>query len=224
MPAKRAGDAFEAVAGYARRSIEYTEWQLPGQRRPTLEHAVDLRSKLADSVLSRLAFDNGYVRFLSRTTMAERRRMSDQSVQLYRLPSRGRTVPAAQGHDCVVALRALGEDTRVRIVGLLIDVALDVGEISRRLCVSPYNVSKHLRILREAGLLDVKKNGRTRLYALPDTIRGAAEDSVLDLGCCRFQFQGGTKDLNHLAPAGPSRRRSGVQMCRRPSRTMKARA
>lgn len=156
--------------------------------------------------------------------MAERR-TSDQSVQLYRLPPRDRTVPAAQGHDCVVALRALGEDTRVRIVGLLINVALDVGEISRRLGVSPYNVSKHLRILREAGLLDVKKHGRTRLYALPDTIRGrAAEDSVLDLGCCRFQFQDATKDLNQLAPAGPSRRRSSVQMSRRSPRTIKARA
>ncbi len=71
-----------------------------------------------------------------------------------------------------MALRALGEDTRVRIVGLLIDEALDVGEISRRLGVSPYNVSKHLRILRDAGLLEVEKSGRTRLYALPDTIRG----------------------------------------------------
>ena len=78
------------------------------------------------------------------------------------------------GHDCVVALRALGEDTRVRIVGLLIDEALDVGEISKRLGVSQYNVSKHLRILREAGLLEVEKNGRTRLYALPETIRGRA--------------------------------------------------
>ena len=98
------------------------------------------------------------------------------------------------GHDCVVALRALGEDTRVRIVGLLIDEPLDVGEISRRLGVSQYNVSKHLRILREAGLLEVEKNGRRRLYALPDTIRRrAAEGSVLDLGCCSFQFQRGVE-------------------------------
>jgi DNA-binding transcriptional ArsR family regulator len=155
--------------------------------------------------------------------MAEHRK-SDQFVQLYRLPPRDRTVPVVQGHDCLVALRALGEDTRVRIVGLLINEALDVGEISKRLGVSPYNVSKHLRILREAGLLEVKKNGRTRLYALPDAIRGrAADDSVLDLGCCRFQFQGAAKDVNQLASTGPSRRRSGVQVSR-PPRTIKARA
>ena len=101
--------------------------------------------------------------------------------------------PSFTGNDCVVALRALGEDTRVRIVGLLIDEALDVGEISRRLGVSQYNVSKHLRILREAGLLEVEKSGRTRLYALPETIRGrAGEGGVLDLGCCSFQFQDAT--------------------------------
>jgi DNA-binding transcriptional ArsR family regulator len=119
------------------------------------------------------------------------RRKSDRSVPLYCLPPGDRTVAVVQGHDCVVALRALGEDTRVRIVGLLINEALDVGEISKRLGVSPYNVSKHLRILREAGLLEVKKNGRTRLYALLEAMRErAAEDGVLDLGCCRFQFEG----------------------------------
>ena len=152
-------------------------------------------------------------------------RKPDPSVQLYRLPAGDGTLPVVHGHehDCVVALKALGEDTRVRIVGVLINEALDVGEISKRLGISPYNVSKHLRILREAGLLEVKKNGRTRLYALPDVIRGrAAEGSVLDLGCCHFQFQGATKDAEHLASPGPTRRRSGGQMAR-PPRRIKAR-
>jgi DNA-binding transcriptional ArsR family regulator len=148
--------------------------------------------------------------------MAEPRK--SQAVRLYRLPLRDRTLPVVQGQDCVVALRALGEDTRVRIVGLLIDEALDVGEIAKRLGVSPYNVSKHLRILREAGLLDVEKSGRKHLYALPDTIRGrAATSRVLDLGCCSFQFQGATKDVKPLASPDVQRRRSGVQRSSRSS-------
>jgi DNA-binding transcriptional ArsR family regulator len=152
--------------------------------------------------------------------MAESRK-PDEFVQLYRLPHRARTLPVVHGHDCVVALRALGEDTRVRIVSLLIDEALDVGEISRRLGVSQYNVSKHLRILREAGLLEVAKNGRTRLYALPANFRGrAAEGGILDLGCCSFQFQGDAKSpLATARPrSGPPRRKS------RASRKMKASA
>jgi len=145
-------------------------------------------------------------------------RKSEQPVRLYRLSPRDRLQSILPSHDCVLALRALGEDTRVRIVGLLIDEALDVGEISRRLGVSQYNVSKHLRILREAGLLQVEKNGRTRLYALPETIRGSAErGSVLDLGCCTFQFHGAAKDVRQPARYGAESRRS-AEPARRPLR------
>jgi DNA-binding transcriptional ArsR family regulator len=105
-------------------------------------------------------------------------------------PSRsGRKLRTVQENDCVVALKALGEETRVQIVALLLEHALDVGEIAGRLGVSQYNVSKHLRILREAGLLQVEKHGRRRLYSLPDdTRRSARAGKVLDLGCCRFRF------------------------------------
>jgi DNA-binding transcriptional ArsR family regulator len=96
---------------------------------------------------------------------------------------------SADRHDCVVALKALGEETRVRIVGLLLDQAMEVGTIAKRLGVSQYNVSKHLRILREAGLLQAEKDGRRHLYALVDTVRpGSAATGLLDLGCCSFQF------------------------------------
>jgi DNA-binding transcriptional ArsR family regulator len=110
-------------------------------------------------------------------------------------------LPVAQPSDCVPALRALGEDTRARIVALLLGEAMDVNEIARRLDISQYNVSKHLRILREAGLLEVEKNGRQRLYALPDAIRRRAEAGhVLDLGCCSFQFDpGSARRKTHIA-------------------------
>jgi DNA-binding transcriptional ArsR family regulator len=137
---------------------------------------------------------------------------SGQPVQLYRLRPQDGTPAAIPATDCVVALRAIAEDTRVRIVGLLMTEALDVGEIGKRLDVSQYNVSKHLRILREAGLLEVEKSGRTRLYALPETIRGRAMNGgVLDLGCCSFQFQGAAKEAADLvakrAPAAKAVRR-----------------
>jgi DNA-binding transcriptional ArsR family regulator len=136
---------------------------------------------------------------------------SDPRLQLYHLTPRSQMLGVVQSHDCVLALKALGEDTRMRIVGLLIDEPLGVGEISRRLGVSPYNVSKHLRILREAGLLEVEKNGRTRLYALPDSIRGrATAGGVIDLGCCRFQFEEGA-----TSPSKPPARARGARTARR---------
>jgi len=94
-----------------------------------------------------------------------------------------------EGRDCVSALKALGEDNRVRIISLLMDAPLGVCEIARRLDSTYYNVSKHLRILREAGLLEVEKHGRERLYVVPERIRRSRSHTrVLDLGCCSFQF------------------------------------
>jgi len=81
---------------------------------------------------------------------------------------------------------------------------MDVGAISTTLGVSPYNVSKHLRVLREAGLLEVEKEGRLRRYALPEGIkREAAAGRVLDLGCCSFQFDenGAASRPNGKAPS-----------------------
>jgi DNA-binding transcriptional ArsR family regulator len=96
-----------------------------------------------------------------------------------------------EGFDCVGALKALGEDTRVRIMGLLLEAPLGVCEIARRLGTTHYNISKHLRILREAGLLDVERRGRERRYMVPERIRRGrgAQAKVLDLGCCSFQFE-----------------------------------
>ena len=94
------------------------------------------------------------------------------------------------GLDCVGVLKALGEENRVRIVGLLLDAPLGVCEIARRLDSTYYNVSKHLRILREAGLLVVEKHGRERVYVVPERIRRSlgGRSKLLDLGCCSFQF------------------------------------
>jgi DNA-binding transcriptional ArsR family regulator len=116
----------------------------------------------------------------------------------------------AQPHDCVTALRALGEETRVRIVSLLMERPREVGDIAETLGVSQYNVSKHLRVLREAGLLEVEKDGRLRKYALPEAIkRQAAEGRVLDLGCCRFQFED-EASAGDTRPRQPQAKRRGA--------------
>jgi DNA-binding transcriptional ArsR family regulator len=142
-------------------------------------------------------------------------RKPEPAAPLFSLPSTGRALPmlhVPEGHDCVVALKALGEETRVRIVGLLIDEPLEVNEIAKRLGVSQYNVSKHLRILREAGLLEVAKDGRRHLYALPEAMRtGAAGGGILDLGCCRFQFDG--------TSAGARATKAGAAGRKQPRRT-----
>jgi DNA-binding transcriptional ArsR family regulator len=95
-----------------------------------------------------------------------------------------------EGLDCIAALRALGEETRLRILRLLFRKQSSVNEICEYLKVPQYNVSKHLRIMREAGLLETKKQGQQRLYSVAANLKRhlAANNNVLDLGCCLFRL------------------------------------
>jgi len=94
------------------------------------------------------------------------------------------------GLDCIAALKALGEETRLRILRLLFKEQMSVNEIADRLKASQYNVSKHLRIMREAGQLEVEKQSKERLYGVTRKLKSqvAANNNVLDLGCCTFRL------------------------------------
>ena len=85
---------------------------------------------------------------------------------------------------------ALAEPTRRRILDLLRDQPRLVGELVTLLDMSQPGVSKHLRVLREAGLLEQEKQGQQRLYALGAefTDHLAENNHMLDLGCCQFDF------------------------------------
>lgn len=92
--------------------------------------------------------------------------------------------------DCLPALKALGEEHRLRIIRLLIKKERSVNEIVTALKESQYNVSKHLKVLRDASLVEVTKHGQQRLYSLVPDFRSHldANANVLDLGCCQFHF------------------------------------
>ena len=70
------------------------------------------------------------------------------------------------GLDCISTLKALSDETRLRILGLLAKGPLTVSEVGEKLGVTQYNVSKHLKILREAGLLEFHKEGKEHIHAL----------------------------------------------------------
>ncbi len=64
------------------------------------------------------------------------------------------------------AFEALADPHRRRILGLLRTGETPAGEIGAALDLSQPGVSKHLRVLREAGLVQARAAGRQRLYAL----------------------------------------------------------
>ncbi|WP_434045963.1 MULTISPECIES: ArsR/SmtB family transcription factor [Sorangium] len=61
---------------------------------------------------------------------------------------------------------ALADPTRLRIVELLRAGPRPVGEICDRLPLPQPQVSKHLRVLRDAGLVDVQPRAQQRIYGL----------------------------------------------------------
>ena len=60
----------------------------------------------------------------------------------------------------------LAEPTRREILDLLRDGERPVGDLVEHLRISQPAVSKHLRVLREAGLVDVRADAQRRLYRL----------------------------------------------------------
>jgi DNA-binding transcriptional ArsR family regulator len=66
----------------------------------------------------------------------------------------------------MTAYAALAEPSRRRILDLLREGERSVNDLVARLRLSQPGVSKHLRVLREAGLVEVRPEGRRRWYTL----------------------------------------------------------
>jgi DNA-binding transcriptional ArsR family regulator len=60
----------------------------------------------------------------------------------------------------------LAEPTRRRILDLLLEGERSVGELVRGLHLSQPGVSKHLRVLRDAGLVTVRGEAQRRIYGV----------------------------------------------------------
>ncbi|MGH8962046.1 MAG: ArsR/SmtB family transcription factor [Jatrophihabitantaceae bacterium] len=76
------------------------------------------------------------------------------------------------------AFNAIAEPRRRRILDLLAQRELSVGELAGALGQAQPQVSKHLRVLREVGLVDVREEGRQRMYRLNGTPLKAIHDWV----------------------------------------------
>ena len=61
---------------------------------------------------------------------------------------------------------ALADPRRRELVALLLDGPRAVGELVESLGLSQPGTSKHLRVLRDAGLVRVRRDAQRRLYAL----------------------------------------------------------
>ena len=74
--------------------------------------------------------------------------------------------PVARSATTADAFNAVAEPRRRQILDVLAGGERPVNDLVRRLGLSQPQVSKHLRVLREVGAVDVRDQGRQRLYRL----------------------------------------------------------
>ena len=85
-------------------------------------------------------------------------------------------------------LKALAEPTRRRIVAALIDSPTTVKVLSDKLNVAQYQVSKHLAVLRDAGIVEAEADWRFRTYKIAANLQPGLQepDPALDFGWAMF--------------------------------------
>ncbi|MFY9836673.1 MAG: helix-turn-helix domain-containing protein [Xanthobacteraceae bacterium] len=84
-------------------------------------------------------------------------------------------------------MAALAQDSRLDIFRLLVEVGpegLPAGKVSEKLGLAPNTLTFHFDRLREAGLVTVRRDGRSMIYAARfDTMNGLL--AYLTENCCR---------------------------------------
>ena len=87
--------------------------------------------------------------------------------------------------DFIIQAKAVSDETRVRILKLLEERELCVCQLMDRLVMGQSTVSKHLGILKTAGLVECRRDGTWTFYRLSDkTINNYNLDFLKLLSSC----------------------------------------
>ena len=93
--------------------------------------------------------------------------------------------------QCAMVLKALGDETRLRILESLLIAEKCVMDLVQELECSQPHASHHLRILRDSGLVEGHREGKQVCYRVSPAIQRALADrqgQALDFGCCELRF------------------------------------
>ena len=108
--------------------------------------------------------------------------------------------------SCASKLKALADTTRLAVVESLLAGPKRVGELGLQLGVEQSLLSHHLRVLREMGLLEAKRDGKAVVYALAPGVAAAtrggssngAASRTVDLGCCQLSFEDDDQETREI--------------------------
>ncbi len=114
-------------------------------------------------------------------------------------------------HDAVTALSALAQDNRLDVFRLLVQAGPDgmaAGQVAEALDIAPNTLTFHFDRLRVAGLIAVRRDGRSMIYtARYEAMNGLV--SYLSDNCCAGAPKPGTRDKSK-AGCAPSRSKKHV--------------
>ncbi len=109
--------------------------------------------------------------------------------------------------DFIKVMKALSDPNRVKIVKMLQHRLMCVCEIQEALGIAQSSVSKHLKILEEAGLVDYKKDGLWVNYHLTDGRKSPFASSLM--GNLRHWLEG-EPEITELIRRLPNIRREDI--------------
>ncbi|MBW4621053.1 MAG: metalloregulator ArsR/SmtB family transcription factor [Cyanosarcina radialis HA8281-LM2] len=94
-----------------------------------------------------------------------------------------------ESKSCAERLKAIADTTRLSVLQILMAGPKHVGEINAVLGLEQSLLSHHLKILRQAGLVEATRDGKAVLYHFVPTTRQHDGSRAIDLGCCLLSFE-----------------------------------
>lgn len=98
------------------------------------------------------------------------------------------TQTGTEPDGCADLLKALADPTRLAVVRRLLEGPRHVNELNAGIDVDQSLLSHHLKVLRDAGVVSARRDGRAVLYRITEDFAGRKRRGEIDLGCCRLNF------------------------------------
>lgn len=89
---------------------------------------------------------------------------------------------------CAEKLKVLADTTRLAVIDALMKKPQYVNELMNLLHVEQSLLSHHLAQLRDAGLVEAKRDGKAVLYQLAPGVSRTTQGKAIELGCCQLSF------------------------------------
>lgn len=105
--------------------------------------------------------------------------------------------PASDTEKCAKILKSLADESRLKIIRLLLEGERNVSEVVLHLGMAQPQVSHHLSILRSSGLVDTRREGKKIFNFIDPEVKYILKKKEigLDLGCCSIKFDETTNPL-----------------------------